>query len=157
MLIAQAIQNFSPRKSQIFQQVASMFGQAAAMRVHVADRDLVRYPGIKHCECRVQHAEFGVPGDFSFTNQLGNQCRANRFGNRRELKHRVRVNGRLGVHIAHAKTFCVHHLVLKHDRDGQTRHRVFLNLFLRQFFEFLNGSIYLLRSDLGLFGWRRER
>ena len=35
-----------------------MFGQAAAMRIHVADRDFARDPGIEHGERGIEHAQF---------------------------------------------------------------------------------------------------
>ena len=66
MLVTQTMQNFRARKSQILQQVASVRGQAAAMRVHITDRDLVRYPRIEHRERGIENTKFGVPGDFAF-------------------------------------------------------------------------------------------
>ena len=58
MLIAQAMQNFRARETQIFEQIARMFGQATAMREHVADRDFARHPGIEHLEGGIEYAEF---------------------------------------------------------------------------------------------------
>src|SRR5947208_7049830 len=58
MLIAQAMQNFRARETQIFQQIARVLRQAAAMRVHVADRDFARYPRIEYRECGIEYAKF---------------------------------------------------------------------------------------------------
>src|SRR5206468_4886257 len=86
MLITQTKQNFSARKSYILEQIPSVIGQAAPMRVHVANSDLARDPGIEHLECGIERAQFRVPGDFSLADQFGNHCRANRFGYRRQLE-----------------------------------------------------------------------
>ena len=42
-------------------------------------------------------------------------------------------------------------LVLKHDRDSYPRQRIFLNLLLREFFEFLNRVSHLLGRDVRFF------
>jgi hypothetical protein len=58
VLIAQAMQNFRAREAQVFQQIARVLGQAAAMRVHVPDRDFARDPRIKHRKCGIEDAQF---------------------------------------------------------------------------------------------------
>ncbi len=68
---------------------------------------------------------------FSLADQFGNHCRANRFGDRRQLEHRVGIHARFSIYIAHAKSFRVHDLVLKHDCDRETGYRVLINLLLR--------------------------
>src|SRR5437762_3518320 len=64
MLIAQSTQSFRALETQILEQVASMLGQAAAMRVHVANGDLASYPRIEHCECWIEYADLRVPSYF---------------------------------------------------------------------------------------------
>src|SRR5205823_8071651 len=152
MLIAQATQNFCARETQILEQVASVLGQAAPMRVHVANGDLASYPRIEHCECWIECAELRIPGYFSFTDELGYHGRANRLGKRGELKDCVRVDWHFCVRIANAESFRVHSLILKHDRDCEPGQRVFLNLLLRELFQLLNRMSYLLGSDARFFG-----
>ena len=142
---------FRSRGTEIFEQIARVRGQAAAMRVHVADRNFARDPRIEHHECWIEPTEFRVPGNFFFTDQLGNYRRADRFRQRRELKDGVRIYRHFCARIANTKSFRVHRLVLKDDRNGEPRQRILLNLFLRKFFKFLNSSGYLFRSDARFF------
>src|SRR5881227_4307558 len=107
MLIAQSTQSFRALETQILEQVASMLGQAAAMRVHVANGDLASYPRIEHCECWIEYADLRVPSYFSFTDEPGYHGRANRLGKRGELKDCVRVDWHSCARIAHAKSFRV--------------------------------------------------
>src|SRR5438874_11710815 len=98
------MQNFRSRETEIFEQIARVRGQAAAMRVHVADRNFARDPRIEHHECWIKPTEFRVPGYFSVTDKLGNYRRANWFGKRRELKHCVRIHWYFCVDVANAKS-----------------------------------------------------
>src|SRR5882724_1370739 len=50
MLISQTKQNFRARKAEILEQIPSVIWQAAPMRVHVANSDFARDPGIEHLE-----------------------------------------------------------------------------------------------------------
>ena len=52
------MQNFRACETEIFQQIARVFGQAAAMCVHVPDRDFARDPRIKHRKCGIEDAQF---------------------------------------------------------------------------------------------------
>src|SRR5205814_7312976 len=48
MLITQAAQDFGAAETEIFQQIPRVSRQAASMRVHVADSDLMRNPWLEH-------------------------------------------------------------------------------------------------------------
>ena len=78
MLITQAAQHFSAAETEVFQQIAGVVGQAAAMRVHVADGDLARDPRIEHDESGIQLAQPGIPGDFAVANERGDDGSADR-------------------------------------------------------------------------------
>ena len=152
MLIAQAMQNFRARETQIFEQIAGVLGQPAAVRVQYSRIVISRVThGSNIANAGSSALSFRVPGDFSLANQLGNHCRANRFGHRRELKNGVRVNRLFGVYIANAEAFRVHRVVLKHHCDRNSRHNVFLDLLLCEFFEFLNRVRHLLGCHLRFF------
>src|SRR5205814_7697312 len=79
MLITQAVQDFGAGETEVFQEIAGVIGQAASMRVHIADSDLMRNPRIEHDESRMELVEPGVPGDFAVANEGGDDGSADRF------------------------------------------------------------------------------
>jgi hypothetical protein len=126
-----------------------VFGQAAAMRVHVSDGNFARDPRIVHFKRGIEIADFRVPGNLFFGHQRGDDGCTNKFGKGRELKNRIRVHGFVLAELAHAKPLRIGNCVLKHHRNRKTRHHVVLHCPLREFFKLLDGFVHLLFLHLG--------
>jgi hypothetical protein len=148
LLEAQAMQNFLSCESQIFEQIACVIGQAAAMRVEITDRDFVGNPRIVHRKIRIEIVDFRVPGNFAFADKFRYDGRADGFGQRCKLEHGICVYRFLRVDIPHAKARCVNDLILKHDSDRETGDRTFFNLIFTGLLGFPHRLVHLLRRRL---------
>src|SRR3954447_15540428 len=99
------------------------------MAKHVADSDLVAYPGIGEREARINAADRGVPGGHAVANDSSDERGGNRFGKRGNLEDGLRRDG-LGLpKLAYAETPLVDHLVGVnychcHARDTSLCHTV---------------------------------
>ncbi len=128
---AQALQDVGTRVTHVFQHVAGMVGQAAAVRVQLAQGQarVVGRVGIGQSKVRQQALDGGVPVDG------GRACGAVRarhvhrhhrgahgLGHRGDLKHRVGVHRRGLVHAPQAEALGVHRLALEHHRHRRARH-----------------------------------
>jgi hypothetical protein len=64
------------------------------------------------------------------------------------LKDRIGVNRLAGGGVLDPEPLGVDHLIPEHDGNGEARHRVRVDLLLRQLLECLDGGVHLLRGHL---------
>src|SRR5260370_19739842 len=116
------MQNLGRVVAYVFQRIAGVVRQSAAMAEHVAQRDLARHPRVMHCKFGIVANDRVVTCDQSVADERRDHRRSDGLRQRRELENRVGIDGLGLACLPDAEAFEVDDLILVDDGDGQARY-----------------------------------
>lgn len=103
--------------AEVFEQVAGVVGQSAAVGVEVAQREVGGDSGFGKGKIGVEVGDFGVPGAVFVGDGFSENGRADWLGDGCKLKDCVGVDFFGFADLAEAVSFGKNHFVIKYDRD----------------------------------------
>jgi hypothetical protein len=120
-LESQPVEDFVLVVSDVFEKVAGMIGQAAAMAQQIAQSQLARDVGVVHAEAGVMVDDAVVPLDAPLTNKRGQHSGRNRLRDGCDLEHGVRIDRLWFAGFTDAVAFLEQDIIAVDDGDGDAR------------------------------------
>ncbi len=144
------MQNLLATEAQVFQPVAAVVGQAAAMAQQIAEPQLARDEGIVHPEAGVAIDHAVVPADASLADQGRQNGGRNGLGHRSELEDGVGIDAFGPADLAHPVALFENDLIPMDDNNGDTGKVHLSKSGVCQFVELSDGGLHSFGREIFL-------
>ncbi len=126
------MQNLAPVIADVFQGIAGVMRQSAAMAEHIAQRDLPRHPGSMHCKLRIMPDDWIVPRDQSIAGKCRNHGRSDGLRHGSKLEDSVGIDRLRLACLPYTEAFEADDLIAMDDGDGQAGYARLFQRFTHQ-------------------------